>query len=174
LARWVDANRPYLQEVEPLEQAFDGAEMAIQGMVCGGIDQMRVAETLMRERGFQETVSMHRTEYPLRDLSMLDLLPPGCSKGTALHQLAVSLGIDRSEIMAIGDNLNDLEMLEYAGHPVVMRNAGEQMLAIAGERGWTPAATNDEDGVALILEELLASHERAQNGETSSVAPASR
>ncbi len=57
--------------------------------------------------------------------------------------------------MAIGDNLNDLEMLEYAGRAVVMANASEEMLALARERAWELTASNDEDGVALAVEEVL-------------------
>ena len=56
-----------------------------------------------------------RTEYPARDLSILDLLPRGVSKGWALERLARRLGMDRKETMAIGDNWNDVDMLEWAG-----------------------------------------------------------
>ena len=52
--------------------------------------------------------------------------------------------------MAFGDNLNDLEMLEYAGYPVVMGNAHPGLLDL----GYRIAPTNDEDGVAHILAEI--------------------
>ena len=57
--------------------------------------------------------------------------------------------------MAIGDNLNDLEMLEYAGRAVVMANASQEILALAQRRGWELTASNDDDGVALAVEEVL-------------------
>ena len=57
--------------------------------------------------------------------------------------------------MAIGDNLNDLEMLEYAGRSVVMANASEEILALALRRGWEVTASNDDDGVALAVEEVV-------------------
>jgi hydroxymethylpyrimidine pyrophosphatase-like HAD family hydrolase len=100
-------------------------------------------------------IAMHRTEYAARNLSILDLLPLGCSKGAALDSLARIRGLERDEIMAIGDNLNDLEMLEYAGRAVVMANASEEIRALARRRGWELTASNDDDGVARAIEEVL-------------------
>ena len=71
--------------------------------------------------------SASRTEYPARDLSILDLLPPGVSKGWALERLAARLGVDRKETMAIGDNWNDVDMLEWAGQGVMMGNAASEL-----------------------------------------------
>ena len=68
-----------------------------------------------------------RTEYPARDLSILDLLPQGVSKGWALERLAARLGVDRKETMAIGDNWNDVDMLEWAGQGVMMGNAAARV-----------------------------------------------
>ena len=66
------------------------------------------------------SLTLHRTEYPARDLSILDILPAGCSKGAALLTLARARGIDPAEILAIGDNWNDVSMLEAAGRAVLM------------------------------------------------------
>ena len=55
---------------------------------------------------------------------------------TALDSLARIRGLEREQIMAIGDNLNDLEMLEYAGRAVVMGNASEEIRSLARRRGW--------------------------------------
>ena len=57
--------------------------------------------------------------------------------------------------MAIGDNWNDLSMLEAVGHPVLMQNAPEDLHAIAAARGWQIAPPNTEEGVAQILESVL-------------------
>ncbi len=133
--RWVEANRPYLLEVQPIERAFDAGEEPIQGMVCGTVAQMIEAEKQLLMSDVAELIAMHRTEYAARNLSILDLLPPGCSKGAALHSLASIRGLERDQIMAIGDNLNDLEMLEYAGRAVVMANASDEILALARRQG---------------------------------------
>ena len=97
-----------------------------------------------------------RTEYPARDLSILDLLPPGVSKGWALERLAARLGVDRKETMAIGDNWNDVDMLEWAGQGVMMANAAHELRAMAKMRGWKQAPPNDQDGVAVVLEAEVA------------------
>jgi Cof subfamily protein (haloacid dehalogenase superfamily) len=163
--RWVEANRPYLAEIQPIERAFDTGEEPIQGMICGTVEDMKVAEKQLLFSNVAGQISMHRTEYVSRDLSILDLLPPGCSKGAALDSLARIRGLKRQEIMAIGDNLNDLEMLEYAGRPVVMANANQELLALAEHRGWEFTASNDEDGVALAVEAALRQRPLTQDAE---------
>ena len=167
--RWVEANRPYLVEVQPLERAFDAGEEPIQGMVCGTVAEMLAAQRQLLLSDVGGQIAMHRTEYAARNLSILDLLPPGCSKGAALDSLARIRGLERNQIMAIGDNLNDLEMLEYAGRAVVMANAGEEVLSLAMRRGWEITASNNDDGVALAVEEVvrqtLAKRDAKGNGD---------
>jgi Cof subfamily protein (haloacid dehalogenase superfamily) len=167
--RWVEANRPYLSEVRPIERAFDGGEEPIQGMVCGTVAEMMKAEQQLLLNDVSGRIAMHRTEYAARDLSILDLLPPGCSKGAALDSLASIRGLERNQIMAIGDNLNDLEMLEYAGRAVVMANASQEMLALAERGGWEVTASNDEDGVAVAVEEVLRQRSTTQDAEGNGV-----
>lgn len=152
IAAWVEANRPWITEIRPLERAFEAGEPPVQGMVCGTVAGMRDAAAWLEDSEITEKIELHRTEYPARDLTILDILPPGCSKGVALRRLAGARGIQPSEIMAVGDNFNDLEMLEFAGRPVVMANSAPEMLQIAQRRGWQIAVTNDEDGVARVLE----------------------
>jgi hydroxymethylpyrimidine pyrophosphatase-like HAD family hydrolase len=163
--RWVEANRPYLAEIRPIERAFEGGEEPIQGMVCGTVAEMAAAEKQLLLSDVAGHIAMHRTEYATRNLSILDLLPPGCSKGAALDSLASIRGLKRDQIMAIGDNLNDLEMLEYAGRAVVMANAAEEVLALAARRGWELTASNDDDGVALAVEEVLRQAPATQDAE---------
>jgi len=155
IAAWVEFNRPWIEEVCPLERAFDSGEAPVQGMVCGTIAAMQDAEEWLETHEISRKIELHRTEYPVRDLAILDILPPGCSKGVALRRLAHSRSIAPAEIMAIGDNFNDLEMLEFAGQPVVMANAAPGLVEIARRSGWQITSTNDEDGVALTLESVL-------------------
>jgi hydroxymethylpyrimidine pyrophosphatase-like HAD family hydrolase len=155
---WVEANRPWIREVRPLERAFDSGEAPVQGMVCGSADTMRDAEDWLAASDLAAQIELHRTEYPARDLTILDILPPGCSKGTALRRHAERLGIGREEILAVGDNWNDLEMLESAGRPVVMANGAPDLVAVARTRGWEIAPANDQDGVAQIIESVLATY----------------
>jgi hydroxymethylpyrimidine pyrophosphatase-like HAD family hydrolase len=156
IALWVEANRPWIREVRPLERAFDGGEAPVQGMVCGGVKEMKRAEEWLTESPLASQIEVHRTEYPSRDLTIVDILPPGCSKGAALQRLAEKHGVAREAILAIGDNWNDLEMLEFAGQPVVMRNGAPDLVALAQQRGWEIAPPNDDDGVAQVVESVLA------------------
>jgi hydroxymethylpyrimidine pyrophosphatase-like HAD family hydrolase len=124
-------------------------------MVTGGIERMKAAEKMLKASEWQVHCECVRTEYPARDLSILDLLPPGVSKGWALERLAQRLGIGRKETMAIGDNWNDVEMLEWAAQGVMMGNAAAELRTMAKMRGWKQAPPNDEDGVAVVLERLV-------------------
>jgi Cof subfamily protein (haloacid dehalogenase superfamily) len=162
IALWVEANRGAIEIVKPLEDALTDGNDPIQGMVTGGVDQMKQAEKALKSSelsGFCEAV---RTEYPARDLSILDLLPPGVSKGWALARLAARLGVDRKETMAIGDNWNDVDMLEWAGQAVMMSNAAHDLRTLAKTRGWKQTAPNDEDGVAVTLEMAVARRSSAK------------
>jgi hydroxymethylpyrimidine pyrophosphatase-like HAD family hydrolase len=100
-------------------------------------------------------ITLHRTEYPSRDLSILDILPAGCSKGAAILSLAATHGIEPAQILAIGDNWNDVSMLEAAGSAVLMANAPEDLKALARTRNWRLGLANTADGVAEAIETAL-------------------
>jgi Cof subfamily protein (haloacid dehalogenase superfamily) len=161
IGNWVEANRHDMIEIAPLERAFDRDEAPIQAMLCGTIAQVRAAQQAIAGMGLAAEITMQRTEYAERDLGILDLLPPGCSKGHALGDYARSMGLEAAEVMAIGDNFNDQTMLEYAGQAAVMGNAGEEMRALAVQRGWLVIQSNDEDGVAKMLEPLIRDAQQA-------------
>jgi hydroxymethylpyrimidine pyrophosphatase-like HAD family hydrolase len=100
---------------------------------------------------FLDKITVMRTQYDHRDLCILDILNRECSKGHALKRLALERGISREQIMAIGDNHNDLEMLEFAGVAVVMGNASYELK----QNGWRVTGSNEESGVAQAVEEIL-------------------
>ncbi len=156
ISLWVEANRASIREVRPLERAFDSGEAPVQGMVCGGVEAMRRAEEWLVASELAPQIEVHRTEYAARDLTILDILPRGCSKGAALRRLAERRAMGRENILAIGDNWNDLEMLEVAGQAVVMANGAADLVELARQRGWEIGPGNDEDGVAQIVESVLA------------------
>ena len=74
-------------------------------------------------------------------------------KDLPLRYLAEQMGIQPSEILAIGDNYNDLDMLQFAGTAVVMENADEALK----QQGFYVTASNDADGVAAALERFVLS-----------------
>ena len=177
---WMRANEPYIAHVENIEHALAAAAESaaanngnsapdlhapIQAMLCGTVAQMEVAEARLRQHpnvagvGEPESpdceIALHRTAYPERDLSILDILPAGCSKASALRHLTALRGCTMADVLAIGDNWNDVAMLEAVGHAVLMGNAPAELQTLARERGWTVGPTNDEDGVALAIEAAL-------------------
>jgi len=165
IGRWMRSNEPYIRHVERLEDALNG-NPPIQMMLCGTIARMAEAETLLRrhplvtgvgeEQASGTEILLHRTSYPERDLSIVDILPAGCSKASALSQLAELRGVSARDILAIGDNWNDVPMLRLAGHAVLMANAPDDLKTLARASGWTLAPSNDHDGVAVAIEEALA------------------
>lgn len=83
--------------------------------------------------------------------NMVDIMNKGVSKGKAVERLGKSLGIKRGEIIAIGDNENDISMLEYAGLGVAMGNADKRVKEMADYI----TDTNDNNGVAKVIEAMF-------------------
>jgi hypothetical protein len=149
IRRWVEKNMEFIEFVVPIEASL--TTDPVQCMFCGTMARMNVALRALESAGLEDKVTVLRTEYPARDLSMIDVLNAGCSKGHALERWATYRGYHRNEVMAVGDNHNDVEMLEFAGHPVIMGNACEELRA----RGWRVTLGNEACGVAAALEEVI-------------------
>jgi Cof subfamily protein (haloacid dehalogenase superfamily) len=149
IKRWLEKNMAYIEFVIPIERAL--VKDPLQAMFCGTMARMNEALRTLDDAGMNGSVTVLRTEYPARDLSMIDVLNAGCSKGHALERWAAHRGYRREEVMAVGDNHNDVEMLEFAGHPVIMGNACEELRG----RGWTLTHGNDACGVAAAVDMAL-------------------
>jgi hydroxymethylpyrimidine pyrophosphatase-like HAD family hydrolase len=85
-------------------------------------------------------------------LRVVEISAAGVTKAFALERLCRRLGITAEEVVAVGDMPNDLPMLAWAGTAVAVANAAEEVLEAADE----VTAANVEDGVALLLERVLA------------------
>jgi Cof subfamily protein (haloacid dehalogenase superfamily) len=149
---YFDKNRQFIAETAgPLAEAL--TEDPIQVMFNGSVDPMRALAAGLRALPNADRFAVAITEYEERDFSMVDVNGPGCSKGATLGRWAEACGVARHETMAVGDNLNDLEMLEFAGTAVLMGNAS------AALKTRLPAAhvtgSNDENGLAVALHRLL-------------------
>lgn len=149
LGRWLEKNEPYIIAVDPIQRSLTEAPM--QMMFCGTIEQMESAIAHLAKASVAQQIHAANTRYEQRDLSILDVLPRGCTKGRALARLSRHLGISAGQVLAIGDNGNDREMLEFAGQAFVMANAVEEIKGF----GWTLTHSNDEDGVAYALDLAL-------------------
>ena len=133
-------NQSFIAQSVPLEDAL--VEDPIQVMFNGGVEAMRSLVGALRADARDVAVSL--TEYVHRDFSLIDVTAPSATKGRALAWRAGQLGLTRDEVMAVGDNFNDLEMLEFAGLPVVMANSVPGLK----QRGWTETGDNDHAGLA--------------------------
>ena len=142
---YFERNREFIAQVTPLEACL--TEDAIQVMYSGPVETMRQVEAVLRTLPLADRFALAVTEYEHRDFGLVDVLHPACSKGAALAEWATLQGFSRDEVMAIGDNLNDREMLEYAGVPIVMGNSVPALKTL----GWRQTLTNDEDGVAAAI-----------------------
>ncbi|NNE67083.1 MAG: HAD family phosphatase [Pyrinomonadaceae bacterium] len=117
----------------------------------GKCDPMeRLAKRLKNE--MNEEVNLLATVYPHLDFTLLDLIPHESSKAEGLKTLATIHGISASDVMAVGDNFNDLEMLEYAGTPVVMGNADSSLLK---RKEFYTTLRNDQSGVAAAIKKHI-------------------
>ncbi len=139
-------NREFIGQAVPLESCL--TEDPLQVMLSGKVEPMRAAEAVLRGAQATEGFKVAATVYEGRDFSMIDVLHPHCSKGAALAEWATLRGLTREEVMAVGDNHNDLEMLSYAGVPVVMGNCVPELRNF----GWHETASNDHNGVAAAIE----------------------
>lgn len=149
IARWIEKNKSHIAWVTPITDCLTSDPLQL--MVCGTVEEMRPAEARLLDGFLQGEITVLKTEYIARDLCFLDILSATCSKGAAVERWAKHLGLERTGIMAIGDNFNDIEMLEVAGFPVVMGNAS----ASIKRTGWFVTRSNDEHGVAHAIEAAL-------------------
>ncbi len=147
IQRWLEKNRQCIRFVVPIEDAL--TTDPVQAMFCGPVMLMQRVLQMLGSCGLPITVL--RTEYPGRDLSIVDVLNAGCSKGHALERWANYRRITREQVMAVGDNYNDIEMLAFAGHPFIMGNASEELRS----RGWARTGSNAESGVSSAIQHVL-------------------
>ncbi len=145
-------SREFVAQVSPLTDCLNGRNGAppddpIQVMFVGLCQTIRDAREKLQQLDFADQYMLSFTEYLTRDISVLDVLRRGVSKGSALAEWTRRRGIRREEVMAIGDNWNDRDMLEFAGLPIVMGNSVD----ILKTQGWTLTLTNDENGLAAAI-----------------------
>ncbi len=141
-------NKEFIGQAIPLESCL--TEDPIQVMLSGKVAPMREAEAVLRNAQNAEEFGLAATVYESRDFAMIDVIHPQCSKGASLAEWATLRGLTREEVMAIGDNHNDLEMLSFAGIPVVMGNCVPELRNF----GWHETRSNDQNGVAVAIEQF--------------------
>jgi Cof subfamily protein (haloacid dehalogenase superfamily) len=108
-------------------------------------------------QGWEEKIDL-RYEGQVRTTKskayFLELIHPEVNKGAALSSLAERLGINQKEVLAVGDSLNDLEMIQYAGIGVAMGNGRQEVKEAAN----VVTSSNQDDGVAQAIEKYVLGH----------------
>lgn len=152
-AWYFERNRIYMTELPALDAALDAEDNAdpVQLAFTGGVEEMRTLADHVRSLSDAKRLTLTLTEYEDRDFSLFDITAEGCSKGTTLAAWAGTRGIAPAAVMAVGDNLNDRDMLAFAGHPVVMGNAVPDLKSA----GWPRTSSHDAAGLALAITALV-------------------
>ncbi|MBA3334381.1 MAG: HAD family phosphatase [Acidobacteria bacterium] len=139
-----------VHHVENLE-AICGQVETVHVSFSGTCAPMAQLEMILRDE-LQATANVLTTVYPHLDFTLIDILPSDASKGIGVEKLALINKLVPENVVAIGDNFNDLEMLEYAGTAVVMGNASPELFE--REEFYT-TLSNDENGVALAIDKFI-------------------
>ena len=98
-----------------------------------------------------ERVGLHQVNYTVGFTAWMDINPEGVTKASALEQVRRKLGIEPANTVAVGDQRNDVEMLEWAARGVAMGQAPDEVKAAAD----AVTAPIEDDGAALVLRSLL-------------------
>ncbi len=143
------AEEHFLETLAPGEaMPYDGAT---QVGALASRERCREGEEMLRRR-FGERFVYMVLKSPRYRSTFLDVISPGAGKGKALLALAERLNIRPGETAAVGDDINDLDMLDAAGVGVAMGNASARVKAAAD----IVVASNEADGAAEAIEMLLA------------------
>ena len=142
---YFEKNKAFIAAAPSLPDAL--TEDPIQVMFNGAVGRMRTLVAALRGMEGADQYAVAITEYEARDFALVDVNGAGCSKGTTLARWAAMRGVGRDQVMAVGDNLNDVEMLDFAGLAVVMGNAVEALKS----RGYHVTGSNDETGLASAI-----------------------
>ncbi len=122
------------------------------GIVAPPAEAARMKWSLLEN--FQDRIVCHSLFVPAYDVEVLEVFDPAVNKWEGVKLVAQRHGIAEEQIIAIGDDVNDLPMIAHAGLGVAMGNARPEVLAIAKR----VIGTNAEEGLAQFLEELVETH----------------
>jgi len=142
-------NAAIIQAVDRLEDAV--SEDPVQVTFNGGVQRMRAIASHLAAHPVAPHLEVTLTEYPQRNFSMVDVCTAGITKGSGLSALAGHFGVAQADVMAVGDNHNDRDMLEWAGQGVVMGNAEPELK----HASFHETGTNDQAGLAQAIDRFI-------------------
>jgi len=148
---YYEMNKAFIAQVPALVDSVL-TDDPVQVMFNGSVAPMRALVAALRALPVADRISVAITEYEARDFALVDVNGPGCSKGTTLAKWVASRGWRREHVAAVGDNLNDVEMLDFAGTAFVMGNATPALRS-----RYPVLPSNDENGLALAIHRIITS-----------------
>lgn len=113
-------------------------------LIMGSAEEIQMVEPVLKQALPHLSIHRSKDEY-------LEIMNPAATKAKAIQFMEQHLGISAEQVIAFGDNFNDLDMLQYAGLSVAMGNAPDAIKQVAKE----VTATNNEDGIALVLNRVF-------------------
>ena len=150
LAEYLEKNRDLANVIPDLHRAVPAGAFA--GFTMGGRDEMAALEESLHA-AFPGRLALHTIRSPRYRDWMCELAPAGVTKWSGIRRLAEGWGITPAEICAVGDDVNDLPMVEAAGLGIAMGNARPELLAAADR----VVGTSDEDGLVEVAEIVIGS-----------------
>jgi|SRR5579884_1254081 len=150
--RWMELTKAKLHEVESLGRYPH--EQTVRVGICAEPDEVRRVKRELEER-FGSRVLCQNLMVPAYGVEVLEVFDPAVNKWEGVLHLARHHGIEPAQIVAIGDDINDLPMIRNAGLGAAMGNARDEVKAAAQRI----IGSNSEDGLAAFLEELIDRHE---------------
>jgi Cof subfamily protein (haloacid dehalogenase superfamily) len=157
MSSWLDASRCTVRTAPRLGGAPNLHQHTIRVSFVAKPADLDHVQRLLDDR-FGERLFYHRIIVPHTGVELLEMFDPSVNKWEGILQVARRHGISPDEIIAIGDDMNDLHMVREAGMGVAMGNARDELKAVAKR----VISDNREDGLAVFLEELLESHQVEQ------------
>ena len=137
----------HVENLQTIAADIETIHVSYSGQCEPMIEMRRILEAELKD-----SVNILATVYTHLNFTLLDILPPHASKGFGVKKLAELNNLTAENVMAMGDNYNDLEMLEYAGTPVLMGNAVPELLA---RTEFHQTLSNVENGVAAAIEKFI-------------------
>ncbi|MFC6999413.1 Cof-type HAD-IIB family hydrolase [Rufibacter roseus] len=138
---------PTISKIEEILSSWKSAESGAHKVMCMGSEEAIATMADALEKQFAEEIYVYRSKS-----TYLEIAPRSISKATALELLLKhSYDIPMAEVMAFGDNYNDIEMLQAVSHGIAVGNAREEVKAVAKE----VTLPSIQDGVAVAIEKYL-------------------
>ena len=137
----------HVENLADIVEDYETVHVSFSGACAAMVDLEAVLQNELKD-----SANILTTVYPSLDFTLIDILPPDASKGIGVEKIASINNLSAENVMVMGDNFNDLEMLEYAGTPVLMGNAAPELLE---NPKYHQTTSNDESGVACAIEKFI-------------------